>query len=353
MRCLSLADVLTEYGANCSFICRQQSGHLMGLIEQRGYQLLALPSVKQNQHHYLERSKNLEWLGTDWATDANDTHEVLDHVLDKEAIDWLVVDHYGLASEWEKTLRPRVRRVMVIDDLADREHDCDLLLDQNLGRNSKDYSGLVTLEANRVLTGPKYALLRTEFSKIRVQSLARRFKKTELKHLLISMGGVDRGNITGHLLDVLKNCKLPADLQITIVMGKYSPWLAQVKAQAVQMQIASRVLVEVGNMAQLMADSDLAIGAAGGTAWERCCLGLPSLVLVLAENQKEGATALQNAGAALVFELPEQITEIFDSNKSRQSINELLSNLSNSARNITDGLGCMRVANRIMEKDFA
>ncbi|MEJ7804912.1 MAG: UDP-2,4-diacetamido-2,4,6-trideoxy-beta-L-altropyranose hydrolase, partial [Telluria sp.] len=186
-------------------------------------------------------------------------------------------------------------RLMVIDDLADRWHDCDLLLDQNLGRAEADYSALLPPRTLACI-GPQYALLRPEFGQLRAASLARR-AQPELRRMLITLGGVDKGNVTGRVLAALRSCRLPADLAVTVVMGPHAPWLAQVQAQAAAMPWPTQVLAGVANMAQLMAESDLAIGAAGSTSWERCCLGLPAIQLVLADNQAEAAAALSALGA--------------------------------------------------------
>lgn len=352
MRCLTLADALREDGVKCSFVCRPHQGHLLDLIAQRGHQALALPALEAGAKLNLNGTTHANWLGTDWAADAQDTQQVLSTHLGGELLDWVVVDHYALDQSWEKVLRAHTRRIMVIDDLADRPHDCDLLLDQNLGRTEQDYIDLL-YSTPSTLIGPQYALLRPDFVGLRPQSLARRMQKPQLKQLLVTMGGVDQDNVTGQVLDALNLCLLPSDLRITVVMGPHAPWLVQVKAQAAQMPWHTEVRVGVTNMAQLMADSDLAIGAAGGTAWERCSLGLPSLVLVLAKNQLAGAVALQDAGAAVVLKSHLQMAEFTAASQTAQFANEVLTRLSYAAAAVTDGQGCARVADRMMENIYA
>lgn len=352
MRCLTLADALSKRGAQCSFICRLHAGHLLDLIAQRGHKALAMPALPEDASPNRNGTAHADWLGTDWATDAADTRQVLANCLGDVPMDWLVVDHYALERRWEHAIRRGIRQIMVIDDLADRPHDCDLLLDQNLGRTAQDYCGLLT--PNTVtLIGQQYALLRPEFAAFRHQSLARREHNPQLKHMLITMGGVDKDNATWQVLDALQACSLPPDLRITVVMGSHAPWLGQVQARVAHMPWPTQVLVGVSNMAQLMADSDLAIGAAGGTAWERGCLGLPSLVLVLAENQRAGALALQNAGAAIALETHRQITDLLGQWQSAQSTHEMLTKLSIAAAAVTDGKGCARAVDRMMESIHA
>lgn len=342
MRCLTLADALRERGAHSTFICRPNSGHLLDLIAQRGHHAVALPSLETTTNCMPANPVHAAWLGTDWQSDAQQTIEALDN----NSFDWLVVDHYALDHRWEEALRPHYQNIMVIDDLADRRHDCDVLLDQNLGRSAQDYGGLLKPHT-ATLIGPQYALLRPEFAQLRSQSLARR-TQPQLKHLLITMGGVDKDNATGQVLQALTACHLLADLRITVVMGPHAPYLADVKQQATQMPRPTQVLVGVSEMAQLMSDSDLCIGAAGSTSWERCCLGLPTLLLVLADNQLAGARALAHCGAVLPVTTKQNMAQVFAKFLSGPAIGQL-KNLSQAAVAISDGLG----ADRIVSKMFS
>lgn len=342
MRCLTLADALRERGAECLFICRPHPGNLLTQIAERGHQAVALPALTADTKAALTDPPHAAWLGTDWMNDADDTRQALGN----ERVDWLVVDHYALDRRWEHALRPNCQRLMVIDDLADRPHDCDLLLDQNLGRAAEDYNSLLPGNAT-MLIGPRYALLRPEFAQLRAESLARR-ANPQLRHLLITMGGVDKDNATGRVLDALQACPLPRDLRITVVMGPHAPWLQQVQTQAAQMPRPTQVLVGVNDMARLMADSDLAIGAAGSTAWERCCLGLPTVQLVLAENQNEAASALSSLAAVvsitsiadLLVILPDILRKIYP---------DQLSVLTKCSAQVCNGHGAQMVADWLIQ----
>ncbi len=341
MRCLTLADALRERGANCHFVCRSHPGNLLDLIRQRGHEAYPLPFAEDQIISDDALGEPLlahsSWLGTDWATDAQQTLAALGAA----PVDWLIVDHYGLDAHWERRLRPACRRLMAIDDLADRSHHCDLLLDQNLGRVTTDYSDLVPTGCT-VLTGPKYALLRPEFPALRPDSLARR-ATPQLKNLLIAMGGIDKNNATVKVLDVLKNCSLPVDCRITVIMGAQAPWLEQVRALVAQLPWPTEVRVNISDMARVMADSDLAIGAAGSTSWERCCLGLPTLLVVLAENQWAGARALQTQGAALLIGEPSVIQQKLAATLTPLLTGQHLAEMSFAARAVTDGQGACRV----------
>ena len=320
IRCLTLADALRERGAQSIFICRPHEGHLLDLILQRGHSAIALSPADDAFTPPADPS-HAKWLGTDWASDAEQTRQALGD----RVVDWLVVDHYALDRRWQKALRSHTRCIMAIDDLADRPHDCDLLLDQNLGRQAKDYGGLLNHDT-QTLIGPPYALLRPEFAKWREYSMQRRVN-TQLKNLLITMGGVDQANVTGSVLDALTSCELPADLRIIVVMGASAPWRAQVQAQAAAMKGSTNVLIGVNNMAQLMAESDLCIGAAGSSALERCALGLPTIVLTLAANQYKIAKALQAHGVAWsavdTRQLTNQISELFSMDKQANALRNM------------------------------
>ncbi len=317
MRCLTLADALAAQDIECYFICREHPGHLLEVIKQRGHKVYSLPLAEALQAEVKDEQKlaHSDWLGATQLQDA----ELCSEILQELQLDWLVVDHYGLDVRWEKKLRSHCSKLMVIDDLADRQHDCDLLLDQTFRRDSQDYIALVPKYC-QVLCGSEYALLRPEFAQWRSYSLKHR-EKGRLEHLLINLGGVDKDNITTQILKSLVDCSLPLSCHITVVMGATAPCIAQVQQQAKRMPWLTEVKVGVSNMAELMANSDLAIGAAGATSWERCCLGLPTIMIVLAENQKRIASELEAAGAAL-FMKKQQIGQ--------QELSTIVVSLSNS-----------------------
>ena len=283
------------------------------------------------------------WLGVDWLTDA---HQTLGLIKGELLIDWLIVDHYALDARWESVLRPFCRHIMVIDDLADRSHDCDLLLDQNLGRDPKDYECLVSADC-KIFTSPRYALLRHEFASYRNFSLQRRTHYSFNK-LLITMGGVDSENATYKILEALKTCILPKFFKITVIMGRHAPWLSQVRKLASVMPRPTKILVDVSNMAQLMSESDFSIGAAGSTSWERCCLGLPAIVLILGQNQVDGAKALQNANCIVALTDLEQINRDLAAAISSISVPSVLDSMIAASSKITDGQGARRLVNELI-----
>lgn len=296
MRCLTLAHALRQQGWECHFVSRLHPGNMLSIVEQQGFKTWSLPcsgvEAKTVRDQSIHTPQHAAWLGASQDEDARDTATIAEQVRP----DWLVVDHYALDATWEQQLQALVPRILVIDDLADRQHACHVLLDQNLGREAQDYAGKVPAEAI-VLAGSRYALLRPEFRSLRERSVARRLN-SKLRSIFISMGGVDQSNTTGQILTTLRQCRLDVDTRISIVMGSRAPELMSIQEASHQLPWHTDVKVDAANMAELMSEADLAIGAAGGSAWERCCLGLPSLLVVLAENQRPGALALAHAGAA-------------------------------------------------------
>lgn len=212
-----------------------------------------------------------------------------------EGCDLLAVDHYGLDAAFENGCRPWARRILAIDDLADRPHDCDFLLDPTPGRGEEDYQALVPDGCRRLL-GPAYALVRPEFAAARGR-LQPRATEGPVRRILVSFGTMDVNNATERVLEAIAWAGI--DAVVDVVLGAGAPHLEKVKSHAREMGRRVTVHTGVEDMAALMARADLAIGAAGITSWERCCLGLPSVLVVTADNQRRVAEALEREGAAV------------------------------------------------------
>jgi UDP-2,4-diacetamido-2,4,6-trideoxy-beta-L-altropyranose hydrolase len=343
MRCLTLAEELRRRGAVCRFICREHSGHLIGYIRERGFEVLVLPNATPSEALAARAAEDYAaWLGTDLATDAAQARQALGG----RRLDWLVVDHYALDESWERLMRPMARHILVIDDLANRRHDCEVLLDQNLGRTARDYAGQLPATGT-VLAGPRYALLRPEFAALHAQALQRR-TPTRVRQLLVTLGGVDKDNVTLSVLEVLATSELPADCRIVVVMGAGAPGLQSVRDFAGRASSRIELRVNEKDMAALMATSDAAIGAAGGTAWERCCLGLPTLVVMMAENQRAGAMALKASGAALLADAGLPLAEGLRAQLPGLLDPQRLSQMQAACVSMVDGDGTRRVVEELL-----
>lgn len=318
MRCLTLAGKLAARGAEVSFICADVPGNLVGYLEDQRFPVLTVPE--------------LPLAGAERA-DAARTAGLLSQLA---PLDWLVVDHYALDLAWEQRLRPFVSAIMAIDDLADRPHDCDLLLDQNQHRSSASrYDRLVPSRCRKLL-GPRYALLRGEFARAR-QTLSER--EGSLRRLLVFFGGSDPAGATLPALETIAKLGRP-DLAVDVVVGSSNPQRKAIREFCSGIP-AFTYRCQVSNMAELMAHADLALGAGGSATWERCYLGLPSVTVVIAENQREISEAVADAGATVNLgwygeqtqeKLRDTLTELLEH---PQALREMQSN----AFQLMDGAG--------------
>lgn len=285
MRCLTLANALVAHGHDIHFICRKHRGHLGGIIEQCGHKLTLLETdVKANTD---SRLTHAHWLGTHWQQDADDTIAAFRG----KQPDWLVIDHYAIDDQWQSTLRAYCKHIMVIDDLADRNLNADLLLDQNYYHNMESRYDERIGDSCVKLIGPRYAMLREEFTKLRNTIRPR----NKLEKLLIFFGGVDQHDLTSTALDSLEGL----ELKTTVIAGNNNSKANKLKLRCQNMHNVD-FHRNVNNMGELMAESDLAIGAGGTTTWERCYLGLPAIVITLAKNQAAVNAAVNAAGASVL-----------------------------------------------------
>ncbi|MCL6611788.1 MAG: UDP-2,4-diacetamido-2,4,6-trideoxy-beta-L-altropyranose hydrolase [Peptococcaceae bacterium] len=288
MRCLTLADVLRSEGDDITFICRELPGNLCSVIKKKGHKVSRLScgnDFKKNDY----KSQDEKICGLSWKSDSEET---VAELIRAGNPDWIIVDHYFLDKRWEAQIRPFVKNIMVIDDLADRPHDCDVLLDQNFYEKMEmRYEGKVPKHCRKLL-GPGYALLRPEFREAR-----RNLKERDggVRRMLVFFSGSDPTNETARALEAIYRINRQ-DIGVDVVVGNVNPHRKMIKQMC--SEIPSAVFhCQVDNMAKLMAQADLAIGAGGITTWERCFLGLPSIVLVLAKNQYETTVAAARVGA--------------------------------------------------------
>ncbi len=298
MRCLTLAGKLSKQGKKVFFVTRDWPGNMAAHIREKEYPVSLLPAL-----HGASSQSELQLAAEVWQEDAAETGKCIEGLqLDTEDI-LLVVDHYALDEKWERALRPMVRKIMVIDDLANRPHDCDILLDQNYYKNMEGrYQGLVPPHC-RLKLGPKYALLREEFYHARKKLKVR---DGVVRHLFIFFGGSDPTQETMKALRAVERLNRP-DLSVDVVVGVSNPHRAEIERFCNRLSSAL-FHYQVDNMAELMAGADLAIGAGGTAIWERCFLGLPSLVIAVAENQVETVKALAEAGVVVYLGQHDQVS---------------------------------------------
>ncbi|GAA5159296.1 UDP-2,4-diacetamido-2,4,6-trideoxy-beta-L-altropyranose hydrolase [Viridibacterium curvum] len=258
MRCLALAMALRDRGAEVSFHCRSLEGHAFPVIGQAGFACFPIAPEE-----------------------------------DVPACDWLIVDHYDLDATWEGAQRRRAGRIMVIDDLANRHHDCDLLLDQNLNPAGPErYAPLLPLDCPQIL-GPHFALLRPEFAFERGRVAPR---SGHVARLLVCFGGGDLDDVTGWVVDMLAEA-FP-QISVDVVVGAANPNVPSLRRRCEHHPHAT-LSVAVEDMARRMRRADLFIGGGGSITWERAALGLPGITLSIAANQLPVAAAIAARGAGV------------------------------------------------------
>lgn len=333
VRCLTLAETLRSRGAEAIFLCRQLDGAATSRVENSGFEV-----------RYLDDS-----LTEGYSSEHNDAIETL-KLMHECSLTRVIVDHYDLSIEWETIVAAMIEDLIVIDDFTHRQHQCDLLINQNLLlTQAQSYAGSLP-DSTRALLGPRYALLQPDFAAIR--SL-RATEILDVKRIVVFMGGSDSENSTEIVLRHLINMGLDA-IAIDVVIGSSNPHRSNILA-AFQSHRSMTFHFDLPSLAPLLASSDLAIGAGGTSNWERMCLGVPSLVLVIAENQREICVELAQAGLIDYVGNFHQISEINFQN----AVSKLIADRNRRSRyalqgQITvDGLGAKRVAEALLPSDRA
>jgi UDP-2,4-diacetamido-2,4,6-trideoxy-beta-L-altropyranose hydrolase len=348
-RCLTLADAAKGEGAAIVFLGAPSTADWRNMIETRGHAFKFLSPAPSPARQESDGAKtdvrgapaHADWLPWSWRADADATLAAL---AEMAPADWLIVDHYALDDRWERKVRAGAAKIMVVDDLADRPHDCHLLLDQNAQDETKDrYAALVPAETRRLI-GPRYALLRPQFAAAR----DRRRRDGRVGRIQVFMSATDADGASLLVLDALAAGRL-ASLPVDVVIGRACPHL-----QAIETRAAARgrtiVHVDTDEMARLGVDADLAIGAGGVAALERCCLGLPSLTLSIAANQEAGLFALKAAGAVrhlgpikawTAAALSREIAALIGDDRALLSLSE-------NAAALVDGTGAQRCVAALM-----
>lgn len=283
-RCLTLADMLHKRGVQIFFACRNEQGHLIHFIEEKGYMVFEIES----SFPFSEK---------------RDAKSFVEAIVEKQlSIDWVIVDHYQLSETWERQIRESLHaKIFVIDDLANRKHDCDLLLDQNFYHEFESRYKELVPERCKQLLGPEYLLLREEF----YEALEMEKETSENQRVLVFFGGSDP---TGETLKALRAFQDIENerLSLDVVVGLSNRWRLEIERLCDE--IGARYHCQIDYIASLMRQADWSLGAGGVTMWERCYLGLPSIVTVVADNQLHSTEAAADVGAVWSLGWHEQVT---------------------------------------------
>ena len=328
MRCLSIAKYLKNM--DISFICRTMPGDFCDFIEQKGFHVYRLP---------FNSSLDVSNLPINIKSDINDTIEIIKK--NKIMPDGIIIDNYDLDYQWESIIRQYTNKIIVIDDLANRKHDCDLLIDQNLYHDMNiRYENLVPHNCLQIL-GPKYALLRPEFREARKKLHVR---KGKINSILISFGSSDPTNETLKAIDALQQFQSP--IKVDVVIGISNPHKELIK-ETCSMLPNVTYHYQTDKMADLMTNADISIGAGGSTTWERCCLGLPSIVSILSKDQYELTKTLANEGCVINLGSANTVNSEDYAKAIKNMDSVILRKISEKCMHLVDGEGSIRVAKKI------
>jgi len=335
MRCVTLAERLRTDAHSVSFVGRY-SDDAAAVMARRGHRVVMLPDGALVP----ARLPSPEWRHP---AQENEAEETLHALRDHGRFDWLAVDAYALDSAWERPMRSIAERIMAIDDLANRAHDCDLLLDQNFFLDPRQrYQGLVP-RACRTLLGPKYALLGPEF---RAARAALGTRPGAIRRVLVSFGGHDVFGLTRKALAAIEGTGLHR-LEVDVVTSPSNPDFSAIEQQCAKHERWR--LHASPDMALLMVQADLAIGAGGIMNWERACLRLPCVLVTVAENQTPIARDLAQDGRCVYLGSATEVseTQLSDALRGLAATCTLVRALGERVGALVDGDGAERVAHRL------
>ena len=321
MRCLTLAQELKNNFDKIIFLTQKDSGNFIGTIMKNEFEVIFIPTTNNDPNII----KNLI---TAYSENKN----------------FLLIDHYDIDSNFESSLKNIFERIFVIDDLANRKHDCDLLIDQNYYRDLNQRYEKLIQNGTIILLGPKYAIIRPEFRKINKKAIK---KNSQIKKILVSFGGSDPTNECKKALDAL--CSIEnSKFEIVVVAGIYNHKFEQLK-KLYEKYSNIKIYRHVNDLSRLMLNSDLFIGAGGTTTWERFYMGLPSTVTIISDDQKESIEFLSDMGHIINLGLAKNVTSKTYAQTLQKPNSDLIYNMSLHNQKLVDGNGSNRIKKQIIE----
>ncbi|WP_024872839.1 UDP-2,4-diacetamido-2,4,6-trideoxy-beta-L-altropyranose hydrolase [Tolumonas lignilytica] len=333
MRCLALADEFKNHEIKTHFICRDLPGNIHKLILTRGHSVTVLPLLAL----YKSIAQENDYAGWLQVTQEQDAQECISHLkqLNLPSRPIIIADHYALDKSWEVLIKNHSQLLIIIDDLV-REHEADIIIDQTLGRSEKEYEK--SSQCKTILVGSEYAMIRSQFYLKREESICSHNERP--MNIFISMGGSDKDNILALILDELKNNKILWIKKIAILINSTSSNYKQIEKITHQCNYDIELINFVDDMANFMSNYSLAIGAPGTTTWERATMGIPAVLIPIAENQQDITRVYKKYNAGEIL-FPNEIK-----NNLISALNKIKDNyedLRNINYQITDGLGIRRI----------
>lgn len=325
-----------------TFICRDYSSSLIKELETE-FPVILIPG-RSDRSGLIESSPDSHRLLEEY--DANESSAAI-KLLGLSSIDWVVVDHYGLSAIWEEHIlraicNEKVTRLLAIDDLANRPHACNILVDQNYVPDRPDrYAQFVDRDCVQLL-GTDYVLMNRAYLECRRD----RSTRNSVEKVVVFFGGADPQGLTIRCLRVLC-AKEFRHLKVSVVVGQMNRDKSQIYTMCCR-QKNFTFLEKLTDLASLYAEGDLAIGAGGSSNWERLCINIPSIVITFGEDQKMATRALSREG--LIFYVGDAETvsdqDIHDqiTVRIKQSYSSLL-----TSSDLIDGAGVRRIHDALMQ----
>lgn len=329
MRCLALAGSFKYlYNLSSTFICRNQKGNLISVIESHGNNVLCLDNINSLNE------KSALYAETD----------SINNFLKQLSPTILIVDSYDIDDKWLNLVKEYCKKILVVDDLCNRYLSCDFLLNQTPFINKAQYYCKVPNNC-KILAGATYALLNKSFAEYRLGSKI--ISNKAVSNILLCLGGADEYNITKLLLELINKCSydiLPINCKTTVILGKLNPWKQEIKKLLKHYNRNIELIVDADNMAKLMSEADIAIGTASVMALERSCLGIPSLTMCLAPNQSQFMENLLIHKSVIELKIKNNFIPLNYFELQLKKVIDNMQALSAVSRNICDGEGSNLVA---------
>ena len=320
MRCLTLAQELKNNFDKIIFLTQKNSSDFIETIMKNEFEVIFIS--------------------------ANNDSDIIKNIVTTNSVNknFLLIDHYNVDSNFESSLKNTFEKIFVIDDLANRKHDCDLLIDQNYYRDLNQRYEKLIQNGTITLLGPKYAIIRPEFRKINKKAIK---KNSQIKKILVSFGGSDPTNECKKALDAL--CSIEnSKFEIVVVAGIYNHKFEQLK-KLYEKYSNIKIYRHVNDLSRLMLNSDLFIGAGGTTTWERFYMGLPSIVTIISDDQRESIEFLSDMGHIINLGLAKNVTSKTYVQTLQKPNFDLVYNMSLHNQKLVDGNGSNRIKKQIIE----
>lgn len=343
MRCLTFADSLKKLGHTVIFICRDYPNNLIQVIKARGFKVYIL-DFHENEA-YLRYEVNDDYSKWLWVSQEQDINETLEVIKELGQVKILVVDHYALDIKWESKISEHVEEILVIDDLANRSHCCNYLLDQNYYPNQEQrYNNLVPEDCKKFL-GPSYAIIKPELLKVK-ESRQKLNKTKAIKNILVFLGGADPKNYTAKLIETLLKLSDIEHYSINIIVGAINPH-KEIIQQLCQSYPFLHYYCQPENYYELLTEADLAVAAGGSSMWERCFIGLPSILLALSANQLPICAGAEELGISIFCRDFNDLQGLIQPILSRPDSNKLIQ-IANKGMKVVDGKGILKLIKEVV-----